>query len=158
MTDKQLASQLDLIERAYLVLTIWSEDYCSVDPDHQKVIDDLQQEIKRITKELERKQIINDCKYFKEYLKAFADTSLQIYEQAPGKVSIGAIKWDKKYRVGVTVNTQFEAKEVANLIEAAPFLYAALVEWSQLSRLTKDELYAWECQAQDALDKARGVK
>ena len=99
-----------------------------------------------------------DCKYFKHYLKAFAETSLQIYEQAPDKVSIGATKWDKKYRVGVTVNTQFEAKEVANLIEAAPFLYAALVEWSQLSRLTKDELHNWECQAQDALDKARGVK
>ena len=55
MTDKQLANQLALIERAYLVLTIWSEDYCNVDPDHQKVIDDLQREIKRITKELERK-------------------------------------------------------------------------------------------------------
>jgi hypothetical protein len=101
---------------------------------------------------------MNDCKYFKEYLKAFTDTSLQIFEQAPDKVSFGATKWDKKYRVGVTVNTQFEAKEVANLIEAAPFLYAALVEWSQLSRLTKDELHNWECQAQDALDKARGVK
>jgi len=99
-----------------------------------------------------------DPQYFKEYLKAFADTSLQIYDQAPDKVSIGATKWDKKYRVGVTVNTQFEAKEVANLIEAAPYLYAALVEWSQLSRLTKDELHNWECQAQDALDKARGVK
>jgi hypothetical protein len=101
---------------------------------------------------------MSEPKYFKEYLKAFADTSLQIYEQAPGKVSIGAIRWDKKYRVSVTVNTEFEAKEVRQLIEAAPFLYAALVEWSQLSRLTKDELYAWECQAQDALDKARGVK
>jgi hypothetical protein len=55
MTDKQLASQLDLIERAYLVLSIWAEDYNNVDPDHQKVIDDLQREIKRITKELERK-------------------------------------------------------------------------------------------------------
>ena len=55
MTDQRLVKQLDLYERAYLVLTIWSEDYCSVDPDHQKVIDDLQQEIKRITKELERK-------------------------------------------------------------------------------------------------------
>ena len=55
MTDQRLIKQLDLYERAYLVLTIWSEDYCSVDPDHQKVIDDLQREIKRITKELERK-------------------------------------------------------------------------------------------------------
>jgi hypothetical protein len=53
MTDQQLVKQLDLYERAYLVLTIWSEDYCNVDPDHKKVIDDLQQEIKRITKELE---------------------------------------------------------------------------------------------------------
>ena len=55
MNDKQLASQLALIERAYLVLTIWAEDYSNIDEDHQKVIDDLQQEIKRITKELERK-------------------------------------------------------------------------------------------------------
>ena len=55
MNNKQLASQLALIERAYLVLTIWAEDYSNVDPDHQKVIDDLQREIKRITKELERK-------------------------------------------------------------------------------------------------------
>ena len=55
MTDQRLIKQLDLYERAYLVLKIWSEDYCSVDPDHQKVIDDLQREIKRITKELERK-------------------------------------------------------------------------------------------------------
>jgi hypothetical protein len=55
MTDQRLVKQLDLYERAYLVLTIWSEDYCSVDPDHKKVIDDLQKEIKRITKELERK-------------------------------------------------------------------------------------------------------
>lgn len=55
MTDKQLASQLALIERAYLVLTIWAEDYSNIDEDHQQVIDDLQQEIKRITKELERK-------------------------------------------------------------------------------------------------------
>ena len=55
MTDKQLASQLALIERAYLVLTIWAEDYSNVDPDHQSVIDDLNKEIKRITKELERK-------------------------------------------------------------------------------------------------------
>jgi hypothetical protein len=55
MTDKQLASQLALIERAYLVLTIWAEDYSNIDEDHQKVIDDLQREIKRITKELERK-------------------------------------------------------------------------------------------------------
>jgi hypothetical protein len=55
MTDQRLVKQLDLYERAYLVLTIWSEDYCNVDPDHQKVIDDLQREIKRITKELERK-------------------------------------------------------------------------------------------------------
>tara|TARA_R110002126_G_scaffold62838_1_gene161469 strand:- start:1788 stop:2045 length:258 start_codon:yes stop_codon:yes gene_type:complete len=55
MTDKQLASQLALIERAYLVLTIWAEDYSNIDEDHQKVIDDLQSEIKRITKELERK-------------------------------------------------------------------------------------------------------
>jgi len=54
MTNKQLASQLALIERAYLVLTIWAEDYSNIDPDHQKVIDDLKQEIKRITKELER--------------------------------------------------------------------------------------------------------
>ena len=100
---------------------------------------------------------MNDCKYFKKYLKAFADTSLQIYEQAPGKVSIGAIKWDKKYRVGVTVNTQFEAKEVANLIEAAPYLYAALVDLPQ-SLGTKDEMYAWKCQAKAALKKARGVK
>jgi len=53
MTDQRLAKQLDLYERAYLVLTIWSEDYNNVDPDHQKVIDDLQKEIKRITKELE---------------------------------------------------------------------------------------------------------
>lgn len=101
---------------------------------------------------------MSEPKYFKHYLKAFADTSLQIYKQAPSKVSIGAIKWDKKYRVSVTVNTEFEAKEVRQLIEAAPYLYAALVEWSQLSRLTKDELYAWQCQAQDALDKARGEK
>ena len=57
MTDQQLVKQLDLYERAYLVLTIWSEDYCSVDPDHQKVIDDLQREIKRITKELEANAI-----------------------------------------------------------------------------------------------------
>jgi hypothetical protein len=55
MTNKQLISQLALIERAYLVLTIWAEDYSNIDPDHQKVIDDLKQEIKRITKELERK-------------------------------------------------------------------------------------------------------
>ena len=55
MIDQRLVKQLDLYERAYLVLTIWSEDYCNVDPDHQKVIDDLKQEIKRITKELERK-------------------------------------------------------------------------------------------------------
>jgi hypothetical protein len=55
MTDKQLASQLALIERAYLVLTIWAEDYSNIDEDHQQVIDDLQKEIKRITKELERK-------------------------------------------------------------------------------------------------------
>lgn len=55
MTDKQLASQLALIERAYLVLTIWAEDYSNIDEDHQQVIDDLQSEIKRITKELERK-------------------------------------------------------------------------------------------------------
>jgi hypothetical protein len=101
---------------------------------------------------------MNEPKYFKEYLKAFADTSLQIYEQAPGKVSIGATKWDKKYRVGVTVNTQFEAKEVANLIEAAPFLYAALVDFPQRLGTPDDECYAWQCQAQDALDKARGVK
>jgi hypothetical protein len=53
MTDKKLASQLALIERAYLVLTIWAEDYSNIDEDHQKVIDDLQKEIKRITKELE---------------------------------------------------------------------------------------------------------
>lgn len=58
MTDKQLANQLALIERAYLVLTIWAEDYSTVDPDHQKVIDDLQNEIKRITKELERKPVV----------------------------------------------------------------------------------------------------
>ena len=57
MTDKQLASQLALIERAYLVLTIWAEDYSYVDPDHQSVIDDLNKEIKRITKELERKPV-----------------------------------------------------------------------------------------------------
>lgn len=101
---------------------------------------------------------MSEPKYFKHYLKAFANNSLQIYEQGAGKVSIGGIKWDKKYRVSVTVNTEFEAKEVRQLIEAAPYLYAALVEWSQLSQLTKDELYAWECQAQDALDKARGVK
>ena len=99
-----------------------------------------------------------DPKYFKEYLKAFADTSLQIYEQAPGKVSIGAIKWDKKYRVSVTVNTEFEAKEVRQLIEAAPYLYAALVDLPQRLGTTDDELYAWQCQAQNALDKARGVK
>jgi len=55
MTDQRLVKQLDLYERAYLVLTIWAEDYSNVDPDHQKVITDLQQEIKRITKELERK-------------------------------------------------------------------------------------------------------
>jgi hypothetical protein len=55
MTDKQLASQLTLIERAYLVLTIWAEDYSNIDEDHQQVIDDLQKEIKRITKELEQK-------------------------------------------------------------------------------------------------------
>tara|TARA_R110000868_G_scaffold2026_1_gene15870 strand:+ start:93 stop:353 length:261 start_codon:yes stop_codon:yes gene_type:complete len=55
MTDKQLASQLALIERAYLVLTIWAEDYSNIDEDHQQVIDNLQSEIKRITKELERK-------------------------------------------------------------------------------------------------------
>lgn len=55
MTDKQLASQLALIERAYLVLTIWAEDYSNIDEDHQQVIDDLQKEIKRITKELEQK-------------------------------------------------------------------------------------------------------
>ena len=55
MTNKQLASQLALIERAYLVLTIWAEDYSNIDPDHQKVIDDLKQEIKRSTKKLERK-------------------------------------------------------------------------------------------------------
>jgi len=55
MTDQRLVKQLDLYERAYLVLTIWAEDYCSVDPDHQHVIDDLQRKIKRITKELERK-------------------------------------------------------------------------------------------------------
>jgi hypothetical protein len=101
---------------------------------------------------------MNDCKYFKEYLKAFADTSLQIYEQAPGKVSIGAIKWDKKYRVSVTVNTKFEAKEVANLIEAAPFLYAALVDLPQGLGTTETELNAWICQAQYAMNKARGVK
>jgi len=55
MTDQRLVKQLDLFERAYLVLTIWAEDYSNVDPDHQEVIDDLQKEIKRITKELERK-------------------------------------------------------------------------------------------------------
>ena len=99
-----------------------------------------------------------DPQHFKKYLKAFADTSLQIYEQAPDKVSIGATKWDKKYRVGVTVNTQFEAKEVANLIEAAPYLFAALVDLPQRLGTTVDELYAWQCQAQAALDKARGVK
>jgi hypothetical protein len=55
MTDKQLASQLALIERAYLVLTIWAEDYSNIDEDHQQIIDDLQKEIKRITKELEQK-------------------------------------------------------------------------------------------------------
>ena len=101
---------------------------------------------------------MSEPKYFKEYLKAFADTSLQIYEQAPGKVSIGAIKWDKKYRVSVTVNTEFEAKEVRQLIEAAPFLYAALVDLPQRLGTTDDECYAWQCQAQDAMDKARGVK
>ena len=101
---------------------------------------------------------MSEPKYFKEYLKAFADNSLQIYEQAPDKVSIGAIRWDKKYRVSVTVNTEFEAKEVRQLIEAAPFLYAALVDLPQRLGTTDDELYAWECQAQDALDKARGVK
>ena len=99
-----------------------------------------------------------DPHHFKEYLKAFADTSLQIYEQAPDKVSIGAIKWDKKYRVGVTVNTKFEAKEVANLIEAAPYLFAALVDLPQRLGTPDDECYAWQCQAQAALDKARGVK
>ena len=99
-----------------------------------------------------------DPQHFKEYLKAFADTSLQIYEQAPSKVSIGGIKWETKYRVGVTVNTKFEAKEVANLIEAAPYLYAALVDLPQRLGTTDDELYAWQCQARDALDKARGVK
>ena len=57
MTDKQLASQLALIERAYLVLTIWAEDYSNIDEDHQQVIDDLKKEIKRITKELERKPV-----------------------------------------------------------------------------------------------------
>ena len=101
---------------------------------------------------------MSEPKYFKEYLKAFADNSLQIYEQAPGKVSIGAIKWDKKYRVSVTVNTEFEAKEVRQLIEAAPYLYAALVDFPQGLWTTDDEFYAWQCQAQDALDKARGVK
>ena len=55
MTDQRLVKQLDLYERAYLVLTIWAEDYSNIDEDHQKVIDDLQIEIKRITKELERK-------------------------------------------------------------------------------------------------------
>jgi hypothetical protein len=50
-----VAKQLTLIERAYLVLTIWAEDYSNIDPDNQKVIDDLQKEIKRSTKELERK-------------------------------------------------------------------------------------------------------
>jgi hypothetical protein len=99
-----------------------------------------------------------DPKYFKEYLKAFAETSLQVYEQAPGKVSIGRIKWDKKYRVSVTVNTEFEANEVRQLIEAAPYLYAALVDLPQRLGTTDDELYAWQCQARDALDKARGVK
>ena len=99
-----------------------------------------------------------DSQHFKEYLKAFADTSLQIYKQAPSKVSIGATKWDKKYRVGVTVNTEFEAKEVANLIEAAPFLYAALVDLPQGLGTTETELNAWICQAQYAMDKARGVK
>jgi hypothetical protein len=99
-----------------------------------------------------------DPQHFKEYLKAFADISLQIYEQAPDKVSIGATKWDKKYRVGVTVNTVFEAGEVANLIKAAPYLYAALVDLPQSLGTTDDELYAWQCQAKAALDKARGVK
>lgn len=99
-----------------------------------------------------------DPKYFKEYLKAFAETSLQIYEQAPGKVSIGRIKWDKKYRVSVTVNTECEANEVRQLIEAAPYLYAALVDLPQRLGTTDDELYAWQCQARNALDKARGVK
>ncbi len=103
-------------------------------------------------------KMIIDPQHFKEYLKAFAETSLQIYDQAPDKVSIGATKWDKKYRVGVTVNTQLEAKEVANLIEAAPFLYAALVDLPQSLGTTDDELYAWQCQAKAALDKARGVK
>jgi hypothetical protein len=55
MTDQRLVKQLDLYERAYLVLTIWVEDYSNVDPDQQKVIDYLQREIKRISKELERK-------------------------------------------------------------------------------------------------------
>jgi len=45
MTDRRLIKQLDLYERAYLVLTIWSEDYCNVDPDHQKVIDDLRRDL-----------------------------------------------------------------------------------------------------------------
>jgi hypothetical protein len=52
MTDQRLVKQLDLYERSYRVLTMWAEDYSNVDPDHQKVIDDLQQEIKRIIKEL----------------------------------------------------------------------------------------------------------
>lgn len=55
MTDQRLVKQLNLYERAYLVLTIWAEDYSNVDEDHQQVINDLQSEIKRITKELERK-------------------------------------------------------------------------------------------------------
>lgn len=80
-----------------------------------------------------------DPHYFKEYLKAFADTSLQIYEQAPSKVSIGAIKWDKKYRVGVTVNSEFEANEVRQLIEAAPYLYAALVDLERFAELVRDD-------------------
>lgn len=55
MIDQRLVKQLDLYERSYRVLTMWAEDYSNVDPNHQQVIDDLQREIKRITKELERK-------------------------------------------------------------------------------------------------------
>jgi hypothetical protein len=85
MTDQRLVKQLDLYERAYLVLTIWAEDFSNVDPDHQKIIDDLKQEIKCITKELERKPIY--------WMHCNGPKPRIVFTAEPGAVALYSQEW-----------------------------------------------------------------